>query len=256
MIIHPRTNKTIFFSWQSDLPSDANHYAIKGSIEKAIKETDLSYDEATRNTSGSINILEKIYEKISVADIFVCDITTVGKIQNTNASKRPTPNPNVLLELGYAIAHLGWERIILVYNEKFADKNSSNYSDLPFDISKHRLTKYTVNDNDDKVGKDKLTESLKSAVKTILQNKSVTNGTIIRSVREGKREKDVENLTWLLKRISLKAFDTFRDNLPEKMYMPVVNFFAECINYCHNNSLFHIHNQELKMLIDEFCHSL
>ena len=112
------TNKTVFFSWQSDLPKDINYFAIRDSIKKAITGINLSYDEATRGMSGSINILDTIFNKILAADIFVCDITTVGIIHNKNNNvkkPRPTPNPNVLLELGYAIANLGVERMILIY---------------------------------------------------------------------------------------------------------------------------------------------
>ena len=71
-----------------------------------------------------------------------------------------------------------------------------------------------------------------------------------------KKTEDVENLKWLFKRISLKAFDIFRDNLPMQVYMPIVHFFEPDIVYCYDNSLFHIHNQELKALIDDFCLSL
>ena len=250
-----KTN-TIFFSWQSDLPASTNRSVITNSIKQAIKGTDLSYDEATERTSGSINILNAIFDKILAADIFVCDITTVGQIHKannrSNSENRSTSNPNVLLELGYAIANLGWERIILVYNEKFANKKFPNFSDLPFDIPKHSITPYKV----DKNGKTKLTDTLKAAIEAILNNAPVKNADIIRSVREGKRVKDVENLCWIFKRINLKAFDTFRDNLPENLYMPVVEFFTTDIMYVYSNSLFHIHNQELSVLIDDFCGSL
>jgi len=253
-------NKTIFFSWQSDLPEDTNHYAIKDCIKKATKGTNLSYDEATRGTSGCVNILDKILEKIPIADIFVCDITTVGRIPKSkycpNSKSRPTPNPNVLLELGYAIANLGLERIILVYNQKYANKRISAYSDLPFDIPKHRIIGYKVDNKNDKDGKNGLTGALKNAIEAILKNNPVKNADIIRSHHEGKRTKDVENLKWFLKRVSLKAFDIFRDNLPMKVYMPIVDFFEPDITFCYNNSLFHIHNQELRVLVDDFCHSL
>jgi hypothetical protein len=63
-------------------------------------------DEATRGESGSPNIPMTILEKIKVSDAFICDITTI----NSNAPEelRRTPNPNVLFELGFAVAHLGW----------------------------------------------------------------------------------------------------------------------------------------------------
>lgn len=254
-----KTAPTIFFSWESDLPSATNHYAIKNCIEKAIKGTPLSYDEATRGESGSTNILDAIFKKILVADIFVCDITTVGTIQNTNSANRPlrpTPNPNVLLELGYAIANLGLERVVLIYNKKYAGENIREYSDLPFDIPKQRIIGYTLADKNDKTEKENLTNRLKYEINAILKKDTIKNSDIIRDVREGKRVKDVENLNWFLRRVSLTDFDIFRDNLPMRVYMPIVSFFEIDLEYCHTNSLFHIHNVELRTLIDDFRNSL
>lgn len=50
---------------------------------------------------------------------------------------RKTPNANVLIELGYAIATVGWNRIILVFNEA-----SGDVTDLPFDINQQRVARY------------------------------------------------------------------------------------------------------------------
>ena len=90
----------------------------------------------------------------------------------------------------------------------------------------------------------------------IHEHNSVQDAETTNNVQDDKKKKDVENVIWIFKRINLEIFDVFRDNLPERLYMPVVDFFAEDIKYCYNSSLFHIHNQELKILIDDFCHSL
>src|SRR5262249_32772453 len=56
----------------------------------------------------------------------------------THRSKvRRTPNPNVLLELGFAIAHLGWDRIVLVQNTEFGGPD-----ELPFDLRGRRTVTY------------------------------------------------------------------------------------------------------------------
>lgn len=39
-----------------------------------------------------------------------------------------TPNPNVMIELGYAIKSLGWDRIILLY-----DKDFGEIEEIPFE---------------------------------------------------------------------------------------------------------------------------
>lgn len=62
-------------------------------------------DEATRGVFGSPNIVAKIHEKIELCDVFVADITTV----TSPRAKRSCPNPNVGYELGFAVAHIGWD---------------------------------------------------------------------------------------------------------------------------------------------------
>jgi hypothetical protein len=47
---------------------------------------------------------------------------------------RPTPNPNVLIELGYDARDLGWDRIICAFNAAYGD-----LSDLLFDIRNRRI---------------------------------------------------------------------------------------------------------------------
>jgi hypothetical protein len=49
-----------------------------------------------------------------------------------------TPNPNVLLELGYALYRLSWDRIICLNNEKF-----SKIEDMPFDLLQNRISRYS-----------------------------------------------------------------------------------------------------------------
>ena len=42
--------------------------------------------------------------------------------------KRPAPNPNVLLELGYAAASIGSNRVILVQNTAFGDISTLSFA--------------------------------------------------------------------------------------------------------------------------------
>lgn len=133
------TAKTLFFSWQSDLDPKTHHYLIRDSLSVAIKavnkeiEFELSLDKDTQNTSGSPDVAETIFKKIRAADIFVADVTII----NSGVDARSTSNPNVLIELGYAVHALGWERIICVINSDHCKPE-----DLPFDIRKHRVSTY------------------------------------------------------------------------------------------------------------------
>jgi len=114
----------IFYSWQSDLPKNQNLNFIETSIKDALKKLrqqknislDIKLDKATRNLAGSPDITESIFTKIGSCNIFVADISIINKKYD---ELRKTPNPNVLVELGYAARSLGWEKIICVYNKDF-----------------------------------------------------------------------------------------------------------------------------------------
>lgn len=133
--------RIIFYSWQSDLPADANRDLIDECLKRAIKA--ISEDEVaavepvldrdTANIAGTPDIAQRILAKIAVADVFVADVSIV----NVGAASRPAPNPNVLLELGYAIAELGWDNVLLVQNAAFGRPEQ-----LPFDLRGRRVIVY------------------------------------------------------------------------------------------------------------------
>jgi hypothetical protein len=82
-------------------------------------------------------IAETILSKIDSATAIVSDITIIGNTE----SGRPTPNPNVLMELGYALKALPPERLVMVMNEAFG-----SLQDLPFDLRHRRILRYNLNE--------------------------------------------------------------------------------------------------------------
>lgn len=102
----------VFFSWQSDLDAKTNRNVIGDCIKIICKRNNLLYDEGTKDRCGSPDIARSIEEKIKSADIFIADVTII----NAESQAKPTPNPNVLFELGIAQAILGWERITAGYS--------------------------------------------------------------------------------------------------------------------------------------------
>jgi hypothetical protein len=135
--------RIIFYSWQSDLPNACNRGFIQAALEEAVTKiaTDDTIavepvvDRDTLNVPGSPDIASTIFSKITGADIFVADVSIVARAQEM----RPTPNPNVLIELGYALKALGHERIILVFNRSFGKAE-----DLPFDLRMRRVLVYEM----------------------------------------------------------------------------------------------------------------
>ncbi len=237
---------TIFFSWQSDLDKATNTNAIRFSIKKAsadviekIDNITINEDEATRNTSGSFHMPTKIFEKIEMSDIFICDITTVHENE-----RRAFPNPNVLIELGYAVATLGWDRIIVLLNEKY-----SSFNELPFDIDRHRVTPFNVYDKNDNNGKQDLVNKLKMAIHAIIKDNPLKPfEKKLKSPEEIKRNNDIKNIEWIMSSIHLATFDRFVESLPS--YMPNETlFFEEGFRSKIESSYFHIYDIELLTLI-------
>lgn len=129
---------TVFYSWQSDIePAAANRTLIQRALEDAA--ADLGSDPAlgiepvierdTQGLAGAPDIRTAIFEKIDNAQAFVADVTPIAK--------GGSPNANVLVELGYAIAVLGWNKIVLVLNTAFGAPE-----ELPFDLRHHRCATY------------------------------------------------------------------------------------------------------------------
>ncbi|MEQ1772994.1 MAG: hypothetical protein ABL891_04340 [Burkholderiales bacterium] len=128
---------TVFFAWQLDTPSDQNKTFIWNALERATSTAEASAslessprpESDTSGVAGTPNIVETIFRRIRDCAIFVADLTFTANSESGKLS----PNPNVLIELGYAARSVGWERTILVINEKYGKANH-----LPFDILQHR----------------------------------------------------------------------------------------------------------------------
>lgn len=166
--------RIVFYSWQSDLPSAGNRNLIQESLERAIRAIGRDRDAGiqavldrdTANLSGSPDIANSILAKIAVSDVFVADVS----ILNAGAA-RPSPNPNVLVELGYAIAELGWENIILVQNGAYGGPEL-----LPFDLRGRRTVVYHKADVDNRAEVRALLQGrLETALRRALTTDEVGN---------------------------------------------------------------------------------
>ncbi|MGK2886594.1 MAG: hypothetical protein ACSLE8_17775 [Rhodococcus sp. (in: high G+C Gram-positive bacteria)] len=96
----------------------------------------------------------------------MADVTII----NDPTNERATPNPNVLLELGYAMHALGEERIILVMNSHYGPVER-----LPFDLRARRTIIYNVDHEAAEKATERhrlagiLTSAIKAAIDTIPQ---------------------------------------------------------------------------------------
>ena len=162
---------TIFYSWQSDLPNKDNRSFIENCIEKSIKKIKVGFevgltvalDRDTKKMVGTPDIAGTIFDKIAKADVFICDISII----NGDDQGRKCPNPNVLLELGYAVKTLGWDRIICFYNIKYG-----SIDNVPFDLSHRRIFCY----NSDKANeKEEVSRALAVGIKEMMSKGLVGN---------------------------------------------------------------------------------
>lgn len=136
-------HRVVFYSWQSDLPNATNRSFIQHALEnvaKVIKADDTVdvepvIDRDTQGVAGAPDIAKTIFQKIAAADVVVADVSIiVGRRKG-----RPAPNPNVLIELGYALRALGDERVVLVFNTAYG-----KLEQLPFDLKMRRALPYNM----------------------------------------------------------------------------------------------------------------
>ena len=136
--------KTIFYSWQSDLPNNTNRGFIRDCIDRAVQnihadlkredamrqleqsEPTLEVQEGIKGVPGNVDVARTIFERIDSCSIFVPDVSIVTPTD----APRPMPNPNVMIEYGRATLSCTDHRIVPVFNTAFGDWRS----DRPFDM--------------------------------------------------------------------------------------------------------------------------
>ena len=166
---------TVFYSWQSDTPGATNRNFILNALEDAARviagddsiNVEPVVDRDTQNVAGSPDIGNTILGKIRGADVVVADVTIIN---HGSSSGRLMPNPNVLVEVGYALAVHSESRLILVNNTAFGRPE-----DLPFDLRQKRVLNYTSapGTSDRSADRRALQSALKSAIGAVLKQHGV-----------------------------------------------------------------------------------
>jgi Predicted nucleotide-binding protein containing TIR-like domain len=155
---------TVFYSWQSDTPSESGRELIQASLERAInhlvEDTALvvrpELDHDAQGVPGSPAIVGTVLQKIDACSVFVADVTPTFS-RTTSGPRKTAPNPNVLLELGYALKRLGRERLLLLLNLEYGSPE-----ELPFDLRGDRVITFRAD------SRDSLTAELQAALHLII----------------------------------------------------------------------------------------
>lgn len=106
-----------------------------------------------RESFGAPSIDNDIFKRIDRSDLIAADVSII----NPESEARKCPNPNVLVEVGYALKVLGEERMILIANSRTTPKPE----ELPFDIRNRRLFIEGFDKNNTKKVVDELSKILK-----------------------------------------------------------------------------------------------
>jgi hypothetical protein len=188
----------IFYSWQSDLDPALTRNFIEEALTRAVKSlnrdddvfVDAVIDRDTSGVAGTPGIAETIFQKIDQSDVFICDVSIINNTSEEESKpnlftqlvrvvarvilertfqyrriQRPTPNPNVLIELGYAAARIGWEHVILVQNTAYGDLGG-----LPFDLRSRRIVPFNLSAKESRRDeRPKLRDQLESALRKALR---------------------------------------------------------------------------------------
>ena len=169
---NPMANRpiTIFYSWQSDLPNNKTRGFIQSCIEAAVKSLrDAVVVDAQRDTygvPGTPDIVQTIFSRIDECDLFIADVSTVGVYTPENHPDRIKliPNPNVMLEIGYAAKSLDWSNVICLKNTDF-----DSQGELPFDLAHRRLPGFSLEGNEAADERKRIRDIIASTVMDILE---------------------------------------------------------------------------------------
>lgn len=207
--------RLVFYSWQSDLPNSTNRGFIQTALEDAglaitadeTIEVEAVIDRDTQGIPGSPDIALTIFSKITSADIFVADVSITTRPKNGRA----TPNPNVLIELGYALKALGHEKVILVFNKAFG-----KFEELPFDLRTRRLTTYEMSKKDQNRAKERtaLQKHFDTAIRSALSNSSDSEEPSLGKTLIQAIESDQKNKILLIRKFLDEIFVRFERNQP------------------------------------------
>lgn len=175
---------TVFYSWQNDSPFGLNRGFIEQALHEALKRLhlDAALENASRDaiepSEDAPSLAETLLKKIDECAVFVADLTMVnlpkGSLTNVTSSPRHSPNPNVLIEYGYALRTHAQEQLIGIANTAYGRPDAAT---LPFYLQ-HLWSPITYHlsnpGSSDKKGQlENLVQTLVKAIGAVIPEHSV-----------------------------------------------------------------------------------
>ena len=239
----------IFYSWQSWRKSVKNFidkalYESVAELQKFFSSRKLIFDSDMKKRTGAEDIHEAVFEQIQNCDIYIADITIISEI----TQEKKVSNPNVLIELGFAIKCVGWDRIILLFDERYGKLST----DLPFDICVHRVFPFSKRNRNKIDGSTRLQKMLVEQIKLIIEKspeKSYKKYEITSS--KGNRQNDIKTISYYLSSINIQLIDCFIKDMPYKFDKKILYCFEE-LNSKMNCDYYYVYDEKIRVLFGNF----
>lgn len=164
----------VFYAWQSDRPPNINRHLIRTALDEAARRitedsaagVEVLIDADTEGVVGTPPVTQTILDKIADADIFAPDLSFVAQ---TDAGKL-IPNPNVMIEYGYALGALTFRAMMPIMNTHYGPPEA-----LPFDMGHVRHpTQYSadpsVSDAQRRALRGQLSGTLEAILRIMIQD--------------------------------------------------------------------------------------
>ena len=244
----------IFFCWQDHLDKKLHRYLIRDAIKAAIVKVQgelpktanciLRPDSDTSGKAGTIEIAKIIFEKISKSTIVIGDVTPAPVILG---KKRWYPNPNVMIEIGYAAKVVGWNRILCLFNGA-----NCKAEQLPFDIRHRRVNPYICKDIK---GKQQAVKKLEGIIVVSLRAflEEIGRGEIDESLDNAtlKHARDLRLLRQLMGTIHRPTMDRYIERgLSSHLYYDATFFFIG-FDAVIGSSSFRFYDKQLQKFASE-----
>ncbi len=173
---------TVFYAWQDDRPGKYSRRLIHDAAEQACRrisqdpaeDWQVRLDQDTAGRPGMCDIPNEILQKIRACDILLADLTFVGSSDAETKHSKRISNPNVLMELGYAVGCKatgesdGFDRVIGVMNVAYGGPE-----DQMFDIKRRHPIRFNVPEaatkDTVKQQAEVLSKDIEHALRTILK---------------------------------------------------------------------------------------
>ena len=162
-------NISVFLSWQSDTDSATGRALLENALRRAVGSVAIDatfpfrpvVDQDTRGVPGAPAMVAAILGKIDASSVLVADVTLT--FQRASGGRK-APNPNVLIELGYALRRLGAERVLLIMDTAHGPPEQ-----LPFDLRGNRVITYDSTSASAATIESSVESSFEDGIRTILQ---------------------------------------------------------------------------------------